>query len=513
LHVGTNPRVSGEGWVSSRDVFLTANMQWLSFNQDTQRARARIVGFSKREDLERFLNGENIPPDLVEYDLGNGYPTWMPVLDSRTMQLGSTNMQLLEIGAWTLQLNLRKKTTLDSADVRETMRQASIILCVDCTASTNPVWDALATKLKQIVEDSQKHQLEIKISIVAYRDNDKASIWPYKASSFTADVDQLQIWISRLQPRAGGDWPERMFEAMVVAANMLAQPEHNTAYKTILLVTDNEGHVDDKYPTIGSVGRQCIDLCQEHGITINTLQLPYHPKFDGDKDLLGKQLTELTRETNGQQFQFEGAYVQDQTAINLKELLGGANSQAQSEVKIAEDLQRGKTSREIQGRTGLPASVLEWRIKNVQRRMGRRMPVDQGTDLGVDSVWVAFDSHAMNMGVLMRQDELEALLKVFDRLLTRGVEKPESLAELWGTLVSSHIGEDVPLSEALRANGLPIRDNLLGITLSELIVMTRIQRKAWAVEVEKKYEALVAWKTANSDDGHGNFIVPFSVLP
>ena len=156
---------------------------------------------------------------------------------------------------------------------------------------------------------------------------------------------------------------------------------------------------------------------------------------------------------------------------------------------------------------------MTWHIKNVHHRLEGRIKINDNLDLGVDSVFVIQDQRAFNAGVLVPAFDLELLIAVLDRLITLSADKPTSLAELWGQLASQNTGEDVPLSEALRVEStLPVRDNLLSISLSELIVMPRAQRQAWAAEVEKKFNALVAWKSANEAE-NGNYIVPISVLP
>ena len=119
----------------------------------------------------------------------------------------------------------------------------------------------------------------------------------------------------------------------------------------------------------------------------------------------------------------------------------------------------------------------------------------------------------MDFAVLCPNEELELLVTVLDRLLTVGVEKPSSMSELAAQLASRHLGEALPFSDLLRANGLPIRDGgILGLSPSELAIMPRSQRIAFAAEVQKRYEALINFKQANRPE-NGNWIIPTSVLP
>ncbi|MBL8891663.1 MAG: VWA domain-containing protein [Planctomycetaceae bacterium] len=518
VKVGRNPRLKGDGFCSTDDVLVTSNMQMVEFNQDTRPARQATTGFLSAEEKIRELRGEAVTPAFVEAALGESdNQTWMPVLDSKSVTIGNTTIQLLELATWTVSRDLSPdpRTVPDQqADIEKAIRQVRIVLVIDCTASTDPVWQAMTKYLREIISGNHAEEFEIEFAIVAYRDRDADSQWIHKSSEFTGDVDKLIAWIKNLRPYGGGDWEERMFEALQQGTKLLNRPENATAFKSILLVTDNAGHTDGDYPQIGDTGRSVVETCQKNGITINTLQLPYHEQFGGDREQLPAQLEALCEATHGERFKFEGAqYTQQQTALNLQRLLERAHDEAVSEAAIAEHWVQGSPAEEIRERSGLPATVFEWRLANVQRRLQGCLALDANTHLGVDRCWVAYDPQAMNLGVMIRDDELVSLIQILDQLIRQGVEKPENLQSLWVNVAAAELGEDRPLSEELRAKGLPIRDNLLGLSWAELYVLPRIQRKAWAAEVEKKFNAIAKWKQTHQHDGHGNWVVPFRLLP
>ncbi len=527
LHIGENPRLKGVAWIDESDTFVVSHMQWVQLNPENRKIRPPVAGFPSLKDLEAFIAGKDVKPALLESQLSESAKksSWMPILDSRVLMVGNTKVPVLELGAFTLRqcennrdTNATLTTTpnrLSHSELQDAMAQFRIVLCVDATSSMQIVWSTMAQHLREIIGKTlQDRTLNVQFAIVAYRDDDPASGWPYKASTFTADREKLETWTNRVKPVGGGDWSERVFEALLVSTDLLALPEHRSAYKKIVLVGDNAGHIDSEEPDIGSVGKKVLDRCEEHSISISSLQMPYHPKFTGDKALFGEQLKILTGKTGGIRFEVSANdNDENKTGEAIVAALLATKAEVLIESKIASDLNEGLNWEEIRHRTDLPEAALTWHIKNVHHRLEGRIKINDNLDLGVDSVFVIQDQRAFNAGVLVPAFDLELLIAVLDRLITLSADKPTSLAELWGQLASQNTGEDVPLSEALRVEStLPVRDNLLSISLSELIVMPRAQRQAWAAEVEKKFNALVAWKSANEAE-NGNYIVPISVLP
>ncbi len=526
LHAGPNPRIKGVGWLDSNDAYLTSNMQFVRFNAASRVFRQPVSGFASISDLEGFVTGKSIKPSLIESKLGNEVEnSWMPILDSRSISVGNAKVQVMELGAWTIRLTPEETSPsattsasnaqMNPADLQDTMNQYRIVLCIDATSSMQLTWITMAKRIQEIIRKTLgESSLSIEIAIVAYRDHDADSLWVNKASPFTHEIDVLQKWLKAMVPKGGGDWEERVFEALMVSADLLSRPEHSKAYKSILLVGDNAGKTDGAEPILGSVGKQVLERCATQGISISSLQMPYHPKFRGDKTLFGEQLKVLTEKTSGSRFDISAEETNESNAVDaIVSALLRTKEEALIEAKIAKDLNEGVKLETIRERAGLPEAALTWKLENIHRRTEGRLKIDSHSDLGVDRIWVIHDSRAFDSGVLIPGYDLDLLISVLDRLITLSADKPAALAEIWGQLASQNLGEDVPLSEALRVEStLPIRDNLLSITLSELIVMPRAQRKAWASEVEKKFNALVAWKNAHKPE-NGNFIIPTSVLP
>ena len=519
LVIGTDPRGSAEGNIDSSNCVVTSQMQWLAFRQETRQLRDLVSGYSSVDDVRSKQEGKAVPAVCTETELsgGNTALRWMPVLNSHKIETKHGEIQVLEIGAWTIQrgTHASPEANVSMDNIKQSLRQVDVIVVLDCTGSMAPLWATMTAKLDEILNGILKSDLDARVAIVAFRDTDlkDEDAWVTKSTIFYDSVDPLRTWLSMQEPAHGGDWDEELFGGLQKALDLFATNGRPGAMKNIILIGDNGGHVKGQDTLLGNAGLAVVKTAEENGVTIDCIRVPYHAGFDGDKGLFPRQIEKLSTMTHGTIINLEST-VNDSIVARLQQNLKQTQDEAHLQVQIATGLAEGKTKEEVATLNNIPPAAMEWRIDRIQQRLGsnpRNLSTPVG-DVGVETIFVVTNPQAMEFGILMRKEEHEALLAVMDRLATSGIERPESLMELWNNSLSANTGDyDRPLNELLQLNGIPVRSGILSMTLSELMAMPHQARVALREQVELKFKRL-AGATINLDQ-NGNLIVPVNAMP
>jgi hypothetical protein len=99
---------------------------------------------------------------------------------------------------------------------------------------------------------------EIRMGLVACRDIGEEYVT--KTFDLTTDIQDLYANLLELKARGGGDWPERVNEALDVAVNKLRWTPADDVRRIVFLVGDVPPHMDyaqdTKYPTTLAVAKQ-----------------------------------------------------------------------------------------------------------------------------------------------------------------------------------------------------------------------------------------------------------------
>ncbi len=522
IAVGPDPRSAAEGQIKSGSCFVTSTMQWVQFRAETRRLRPPVSGYTSLDDVRSVLMGKEVIAACTETELssGNNSLRWMPVLKSHMLETQSGEIQVLEIGAWTLQRGSQmspRETVPSVQSVKEKLQQIDCVIVLDCTGSMKPVWDDIEKELEGILDGLLTSELDARVAVVAYRDKNPRdeNAWVTKSTIFfnRDGVKPLKDWVKEQKPGGGADWEEDVFGGLKKALELLSTTGRTGAMQSLILIGDNGGHVKGTDTVLGDDGLAVVKLSNEQGATIDCIRVPYHPAFDGDRELFPRQIEKLSAMTHGTVINLEGEQANNLVA-RLKQKLKQTHEEALLQLQIATGLAEGRTAAELAGQNNIPAAAMEWRIDRIQKRLGsdpRKLSTAIG-DVGVEKIFVVSNQQSMEFGILMRKEEHGALLKVLDHLTTSGIERPESLLELWNKSLAANTGDyDLPLNEILQLNGIPVRSGILSMTLSELLAMPHHGRIALREQVEIKFKRL-AGATINLDD-YGNLIVPVNAMP
>ncbi len=144
-----------------------------------------------------------------------------------------------------------------------------VAFVLDTTGSMGPliegakrkIW-SIATAIIDCTPDA-----DIRMGLVAYRDI--GDNYVTKTFDLTTDIQGLYGDLLQLKAKDGGDWPESVNEALMVATNQLSWSYGHNTTRIMFLVGDAPPHMnyaqDMKYPEV-------IRLARQKGITVNTVQ-------------------------------------------------------------------------------------------------------------------------------------------------------------------------------------------------------------------------------------------------
>lgn len=519
ISVGTDPRGTAEGKIKSVNCFVTSQMQVTALREETRPLRNPVSGFSSLDDIRSLSSGKAVSAACTETELssGNNALRWMPVLDSHVVNTQHGEIQVLEIGAWTVQrgTHTSERTSQSAESLKKTLQQVDVVVVLDCTGSMSPHWKEMEKKLDEILRDILNSELDARVAVVAYRDKDPKdeTAWVTKSTIFFDSVDPLKTWLSEQEPAGGGDWEEEVFLGLEKALQLLSKTGRKGAMQNLILIGDNGGHIKGDDKVLGDNGLAVVKSAVAQGATIDCIRIPYKASFNGDKELFPRQIEKLSAMTHGTVINLEDRQAEN-LVTRLKQKLEESKVEVRLQVQIATGLAEGKTKAELADLTNVPPSAMEWRIDRIQQRLGSD-PTKLSTavgDVGVKKIFVVTNPQAMEFGILMRKEEHAALVAVMDQLATSGIERPESLMELWNKSLAANTGDyDRPLHEILQLNGIPVRSGILSMTLAELLAMPHHGRVALREQVEVKFKQLAA-ATINLDE-YGNLIVPVNAMP
>jgi Mg-chelatase subunit ChlD len=144
-----------------------------------------------------------------------------------------------------------------------------VAFVLDTTGSMGPliegakrkIW-SIATAIIDCTPDA-----DIRMGLVVYRDI--GDVYVTKTFDLTTDIQGLYGDLLQLKAKGGGDWPESVNEALMVATNQLSWSHGHNTTRIMFLVGDAPPHMDYaqdmKYPEV-------IRLARQKGITVNAVQ-------------------------------------------------------------------------------------------------------------------------------------------------------------------------------------------------------------------------------------------------
>src|SRR5262249_7260804 len=144
-----------------------------------------------------------------------------------------------------------------------------VVFCLDTTGSMTGLIEGAKQKIWSISNQiaGGKPAPELKVGLVAYRD--RGDEYVTKVFDLTDDLDAVHATLKSFKAAGGGDFPERVNEALHVAVNKVKWSQDKEVLRIIFLVGDAPPHMD--YPDDVKYPETCKKAAGL-GIIINTVQ-------------------------------------------------------------------------------------------------------------------------------------------------------------------------------------------------------------------------------------------------
>lgn len=144
-----------------------------------------------------------------------------------------------------------------------------VAFVLDTTGSMGPLIEGAKRKIWSIATAiiDCSPDADIRMALVAYRDI--GDTYVTKTFDLTTDIQGLYGDLLQFRAKGGGDWPESVNEALLVATKQLSWSHGRNTTRIMFLVGDAPPHMDYpqdmKYPDV-------MRLARSKGITVNAIQ-------------------------------------------------------------------------------------------------------------------------------------------------------------------------------------------------------------------------------------------------
>jgi hypothetical protein len=219
-----------------------------------------ISGWPKLESLVRVLAMRAVDKPVLETTIRAIHALWL-----KAVELPPRAMDLEFPQQVSKDLTVNEDTSGATGDLNTLRYAVDIVLCIDITASMQPVIDEVKSgafsfhsQLSAVMRRRGKRVSQMRIRVIAYRDFGDNPNDALRASPFFKMPDQVrsfELFMRSLSTFGGGDEPESGLEALSVAIDSDWERGMGVRRHVIVVFTDASAHplggparIDAKYP-------------------------------------------------------------------------------------------------------------------------------------------------------------------------------------------------------------------------------------------------------------------------
>ena len=523
--IGATPRRDSiQGWVPAAAVVRWDTRVGARYGATPGVRMPPLLVYGDPEALVQLLKTGNTSDEPIARAVaieGRPYMPW-PIIESRQVVVDGVVHDLVKLAflaEFKVGVDLGENpsptteevtyTPSEVAAIKGGIRMLDVVFVLDITGSMKPYAEAVKEVIRRTIRELGRlpYQPDIAYGLVSYRDY-KDSGLVTKSYDLDNNLPAFLQRIGELQCAAGGDTSEAVYDGVYDALETMKWRGGGLSTRIIVLIGDCSAHEPGDAQNPRNISRdQLTTLANRKDRHVKLFALAVGGRgSNGDPARRWEQFSDLANRTGAACFTVEEA---SKVVERIGKIVDGASTTVKANVVIVDELQAGKTAKEI----GRDAKQIQ-HVMELLRGAGydpRRL--GPGTPTFAEG-WVLCDFQGVSIvkrEVYLAREEIGMLLSILN-LVGSGPEaiqqviavsapgRTGSPAQLLGEFFSGQLSE-TPLNLAMEAVlGIPAGPrSILRLTRNELTHMPEERRRALVQKISHQYVPQLTNARTNED--------------